>query len=98
MTFVYFRVILAAVVLGKTKESYSTMWTTLAVLCHVAEEIFLLGDEKKKKRKMMIEREKEIGQQRGKATEEVKRKREDLMDPSRSMKHRTNDRDGEVRR
>lgn len=49
-------VILAAVVLGKTKESYSTMWTTLAVLCRVAEEISLLGDEKKKKKEMMIER------------------------------------------
>lgn len=78
------------------------MWTTLVVLCHVAEEISLLGDEKKKKKekKMMIERErkKRIGQQRSKATEEVKRKRVDLMDPSRSMKHCTNDRDGEVRR
>jgi len=39
---------LAAVVLGKTKESYSTVWITLVVLCHVAEEISLL-DEKKKK-------------------------------------------------
>lgn len=46
---IHFRVILAAVVLGKTKESYSTVWTTLAVLCRVAEEISLLGDEKKKK-------------------------------------------------
>ncbi|TGZ52788.1 hypothetical protein DBV15_07548 [Temnothorax longispinosus] len=27
MAFVYFRVMLAAVVLGKTKESYSTVWT-----------------------------------------------------------------------
>ena len=43
-------------------------------------------------------REKEMKQRRSKATEEVKRKRVDLMDPSRSMKHCTNDRDGEVRR
>ncbi|KYN07949.1 hypothetical protein ALC62_01131, partial [Cyphomyrmex costatus] len=58
MAFVYFRVMLAAVVLGKTKESYSTVWTTLVVLCHVAEEVSLLGDERRKKRKMMmIERE-----------------------------------------
>lgn len=50
MAFVYFRVMLAAVVLGKTKESYSTVWTTLTVLCRVAEEISLLSDEKKKKK------------------------------------------------
>lgn len=48
---------------------------------------------------MMRERErKKLDNKRSKATEEVKRKREDLMDPSRSMKHCTNDRDGEVRR
>lgn len=59
MAFIYFRVMLAVVVLGKTKESYSTMWTTLTALCRVAEEISLLGDEKKKKKKMMTERERE---------------------------------------
>jgi len=51
MEFVYFRVMLAAVVLGKTKESYSTVWTTFVVLCHVAEDVSLLGDEKRKKRR-----------------------------------------------
>jgi len=57
MAFVYFRNA-AAIVLGKTKESYSTVWITLVVLCHVAEEISLL-DEKKKKEENDDDRKRE---------------------------------------
>lgn len=54
MAFVYFRVMLAVVVLGKTKESYSTVWTTLSFVALLKK---FLCDEKKKR--MMTERERE---------------------------------------
>lgn len=68
VAFVYFRVMPAVVILGKTKESYSTVCGR-RILCRVAEEISSLGEEKRK-----------ITQQRNKeaAVEEAKMgKRED---------------------
>ncbi|EZA48801.1 hypothetical protein X777_12717, partial [Ooceraea biroi] len=50
-SFLYFRVSPATVVLGKTKESYSTVRTMLAVLCRVAEEVLCSTTRRRKGRK-----------------------------------------------